>query len=220
MTITLAVTARDQSVKTEIMRKNGDVPAVVYGTKQEPISITLSGKEFEKVRKEAGESTIVELTGLTESIEVLIKSVDFHPVKQEITHVDFYAFERGKDMTTQVPLEFIGEAPVEESKAGSVTKVLYEVQVTCRPSNLPSHIDVDISGLVNVEDKIHVSDLKAPEGVVIDEDPEEPVVVVSAARQTTDDEDAEATEIDMDAIEVEEKGKEGSEETASPEKSE
>jgi large subunit ribosomal protein L25 len=207
MTITLAVTARDESVKMEVMRKNGDVPAVVYGTKQEPISITLSGKEFEKVRKEAGESTIVELTGLDKTVEVLIKSVDFHPVKQQVTHVDFYAFEIGKEMTTHVALEFVGEAPVEESKEGSVTKVLHEIEVTCLPSDLPSHIDVDISGLVNVEDKIHISDLKAPKGVVFEGDPEDPVVVVSAAKQTTDDEDEASTEIDMDAIEVEEKGK-------------
>lgn len=207
MTITLAVTARDESAKAEVVRKNGDVPAVVYGAKQEPISITLSGKEFEKVRKEAGESTIVELAGLTEPIEVLIKSVDFHPVKQQVTHVDFYAFEQGKDMTTTVALEFVGEAPVEESKAGTVNKVLHEIEVTCSPSNLPSHIDVDISGLVNVEDKIHISDLVAPEGVVFEGDPDDPVVVVSAARETTDDEDEAATEIDMDAIAVEEKGK-------------
>jgi large subunit ribosomal protein L25 len=220
MTITLTVTARDASAKTEEIRKNEGIPAVVYGAKQEPVAITLSEKEFEKVRKEAGESTIVELAGLQEPIEVLIKSVDFHPVKQQVIHVDFYAFERGKDMTTSVPLEFVGEAPVEESKKGSVTKVLHEVEVTCRPSNLPSHIDVDISGLVEVEDKIHISDLQAPEGVTIEGEPEDPVAVVSAARQTTDDEDAAATEIDMDAIEVEEKGKGESKDADSQEKSE
>jgi large subunit ribosomal protein L25 len=207
MTITLAVTARDESVKTEVMRKNGDIPAVVYGAKQEPISITLSGKEFEKVRKEAGESTIVKLAGLKEPIEVLIKSVDFHPVKQQVMHVDFYAFEQGKSMTTYVALEFIGEAAVEESKAGSVTKVLHEIEVTCLPSNLPAHIEVDISSLVSVDDKIHISDLKAPKGVTFEADPEESVVVVSAARQISGDEDDAATEIDMDAIKVETKGK-------------
>jgi len=218
MTITLAVTARDESAKTGVMRKNGEVPAVVYGTKQEPISITLSGKEFEKVRKEAGESTIVELSGLEKPVEVLIKSIDFHPVKQQVTHVDFYAFEVGKEMTTHVALEFIGEAPVEESKVGFVTKVLHEIEVTCLPSSLPSHIDVDISGLVDVEDKIHISDLKAPAGVVFEGDPEDPIAVVSAAKTTTDDEDEAATEIDMDAIEVEEKGKGEKPEEDSPEK--
>jgi large subunit ribosomal protein L25 len=207
MTITLPVTARDESINTDALRKGGDVPAVVYGAKQEPISITLSGKEFDKIRKEAGESTIVELAGLEETLEVLIKSVDFHPVKQQVMHVDFYAIERGKDMTTTVPLEFIGEAPVEESKEGTVTKVLQDVTVTCRPSNLPSHIDVDISVLVNVEDKISIADLKVPEGVVIEAELEDPVVVVSAARQTSSDDEEASTEIDMGAIEVEEKGK-------------
>jgi len=214
MTISLAVTARDESTKTAAVRQNGDVPAVVYGPKQEPIAITLSGKEFEKVRKEAGESTIIELSGLAEPIEVLIKSIDFSPVRQGVTHVDFYAIERGKDMTTNVPLEFVGEAPVEDSKAGSVTRVLHEVEVTCRPSNLPSHIDVDISVLVNVEDKIFVSDLKPGTDVIINTDSEDPVAVVSAARTgpSEDEEDAAATAIDMDSIEVEEKGKAAPEE--------
>jgi len=74
---------------------------------------------------------------------------------------------------------------------------------------------------VNVEDKIFIADLNVPEGVKIEDDPEEPVVVVSAARQTTEEEDEEAsTEIDMDSIEVEEKGKGDSEEDATQEKSE
>lgn len=211
MTISLAVTARDESVKVEVVRKNGDVPAVVYGPKQEPIAITLPGKEFEKVRQEAGESTIIELTGLENKLEVLIKDIDYSPIKQLVTHVDFYAVERGKDITTHVALEFIGEAPVEDKKLGAVTKVLHEVEVTCRPSVLPSHIDVDISGLVKVEDKIHISDLKVPAGVTINADPEDSVVVVSAAKQESE-EDAEPAEVDMAAIEVEAKGKTESEE--------
>ena len=214
MTISLAVTTRDQSVKAEAVRRSGDVPAVVYGPKQEPITITLPGKEFEKVRREAGESTIIELTGLDSKVEVLVKNIDFSPVKQNVEHVDFYAIERGKDMTTNVALEFIGEAPVEEAKEGTVTKVLHEVEVTCRPSVLPSHIDVDMSVLKTVEDKIHISDLSVAEGVKINAEPDDVVAVVSAARETTEDEDeSPATEVDMDAIEVEAKGKSEDEET-------
>jgi len=206
MTISLAVTARDESTKAEAVRLSGDVPAVVYGPKQAPIAITLPGKEFEKVRKEAGESTIIELTGLEEKIEVLMKEVAFSPVKQLVTHVDFYAIERGKDITTNIALEFIGEAPVEEAKEGTVTKVMHEVEVTCRPSVLPSHIDVDISVLKSVEDKIHVSDLKVAEGVHINAEPEDVVAVISVAREEVE-EDEDPGEVDMDAIEVEEKGK-------------
>lgn len=206
MTISLAVTARDKSIKGEAIRQGGDVPAVVYGPKQTAIAITLPGKEFEKVRKEAGESTIIELTGLEEKLEVLMKDITFSPVKQTITHVDFYAIEKGKDITTDIALEFIGEAPVEDSKKGTVTKVLHEVEVTCKPNLLPSHIDVDISVLKTIEDKIHISDLIVAKGVHINAEADDVVAVVSAAREHTEDED-EAAEVDMDAIEVEAKGK-------------
>ncbi|MCA9359112.1 50S ribosomal protein L25 [Candidatus Kaiserbacteria bacterium] len=204
MTIKLPVTVRDQAINLGALRENGNVPAVVYGPKQEAIQITLSGKEFDKVLKEAGESTIVELTGLKETVEVLIKDVDFNPVKNQVVHVDFYAIERGKEMTTHVPLEFVGEAPVEENKLGNVTKVLHEVTVTCLPKDLPSHIDVDLSVLATIEDKIHVSDLKLPAGVAVDMDADETVAVVSVAKEEVE----EVSEVDMDSIEVEKKGKE------------
>lgn len=184
----------------------GHIPAVVYGPKQEPVSISLEEKVFDKIRREAGESTIVELSGLAEPIEVLIKEVDFDPVKLRMLHVDFYAFERGKDMTTTVVIELVGEAPAEKNNIGSVTKVLQEITVTCRPSALPSHIDVDISGMIDADSKITVADLPVLEGVVYEAEPEETVAVVSVAKEEVD-EDPE--EVDMDEVAVEGAKKEG-----------
>lgn len=210
MTIKLEVQKRDEKTTAAEVRETGNVPAVVYGPKQEPLSISVSAKDFEKVLKEAGEATILELTGLDGAVEVLIKDVEFNPVKQVLNHVDFYAIERGKDMNATVPLHFIGEAPVEDSKQGTVNKVLHEVEVTCRPSKLPSHIDVDLSSLATVEDKIHISDLVIPEGVKLEADPADAVAVVSPARKAVETD--ENTEIDMEAIEVEQKGKDNTEE--------
>ncbi len=210
MTMTLAVTERDQSTNLNTLRANGQIPAVIYGPKQDSVAVVIDDKAFNKVRKEAGESTMITITGLKEPVEVLIKDVDFNPLKQLVTHVDLYAVERGKAMTTSVPLHFINEAPVEESKAGSVTKVLHEVEVTCMPSNLPNHIDVDLGMLKAVEDKIHVGDLQLPTGVTVNTTAEDPVAVVSAARQTVSEDTEEAPAVDMDAIEVEKKGKEES----------
>lgn len=208
MTITLAVTERDKDTTANTLRANGNVPAVVYGPKQEPIAISLEAKAFTKVLNEAGESTVVELSGLKNPVEVLIKDVAFNPLKSEITHVDFYAVEKGKAITTNIKLEFIGEAPVEESKAGTINKVLHEIEVTCKPADLPSHIDVDLSTLETLESKILVKDLKVGKGVEVETDLEDSVVVVSAARISTEDEDeAEAGAVDMDSIEVEQKGK-------------
>ena len=209
MTITLPVTERDKSKSIHTLRANGGLPAVVYGPKQEPISVTLEAKNFAKVLKETGDSTIIQITGLKKPIEVLIRDVEFNPVKQQIMHVDFYAVEQGKEMTTNVTLQFIGVAPAEADGVGSVTKVLHEVEVTCMPKDLPAHIDVDISSLVTVEDKIHISDLKVPKGVKIEAEGEEPVAVVSPARVVEVEEST--AEVDMSAIEVEKKGKEESE---------
>ncbi len=210
MTITLPVASRDEATTVDKLRASGGVPAVVYGPKQEAVHISLDAKVFDKIRKEAGESTIVELTGLDKPIEVLIKGIDFNPMKQQVMHVDFYAIERGKEMTAHVALTYIGEAPVEHAREGSVTKVLHEVEVTCMPSKLPSHFDVDLSVLVSVEDKIHIKDLKVEKGVTINADPEDPIAVVSAAKSSgsSDDEEESETNVDMDAIEVEKKGKE------------
>lgn len=204
MTISLAIAEREATQKSGSLRAAGSVPANVYGPKQDSISITVDAKELAKVLTEAGESTIIELTGLKEPIEVLVKDVDFDPVKQGVRHVDFYAIERGKEMTTNVPLELVGDAPAEKNGVGSVTQVLREVEVTCMPRHLPSHIDVDVSTLTDEHSKVSVGDITVPEGVKIENEPEEAVVVISVAKE---EEEETPTEIDMDAIEVEEKGK-------------
>ncbi len=211
MTVTLDVAKRDSGAKSD----PDTLPAVVYGPKQESIAIAINARLLQKAVSEAGESTIITLTGLGEEIEVLIHDVSFNPERGGIEHVDFYAIERGKELTTNVALEFIGEAPAEKTGA-TVNKVLHDVEVTCKPSALPSHIDVDISVLVDDHSQIRIEDLKIPEGVTVTNDPEDVVVSISAAREEEPDETTEA--VDMDAIEVEAKGKAEEEQAAEPEK--
>jgi len=208
MTTKLEVTKREDS--TEKVRSQGNLPGVVYGPKQEPISITIDKVVFEKTLDIAGESTIINLVGLGEDIEVLIHDVAFNGEKGGVEHVDFYAIERGKELTTNIALEFIGEAPVEKDGA-TVTKVLYDLEVTCRPSDLPSQIEVDISTLTDADSQILVKDLKIGAAIKVTLDGESVVASVSAAREEEPEEVTEA--VDMDAIEVEEKGKGETEET-------
>jgi large subunit ribosomal protein L25 len=208
MTTKLEVTKREDS--TEKVRSQGSLPGVVYGPKQEPISITVDKVLFEKTLDIAGESTIINLVGLGDDIEVLIHDVAFNGEKGGVDHVDFYAIERGKELTTNIALEFTGEAPVEKNGA-TVTKVLYDLEVTCRPSELPSQIDVDISTLTDEDSQILVKDLKISDAIKVTLDGESVVASVSAAREEEPEEVTEA--VDMDAIEVEEKGKGETEET-------
>jgi len=202
MTTKLEVTKREDS--TQKVRSEGNIPGIVYGPKQEPISITLDKTVFEKTLHTAGESTIINLMGLGEDIEVLVHDVAFNAEKGGVEHVDFYAIERGKELTTNVTLEFIGEAPVEKNGA-TVTKVLQDIEVTCRPSVLPSHIDVDISVLTEDSSQILIKDLKIADDVKVTLEEDAVVASVSAAREEEPEEEAEA--IGMDAVEVEEKGK-------------
>ena len=207
MTTKLNVTARTQDAAS--VRAAGKVPGIVYGPKQDPINIEVETLTFTKLMNEAGESTIISLEGLDEAIEVLIHDVAFDAAKGGVSHVDFYAIERGKDLTTDVPLEFIGEAPAEKSGA-MVVKALQSVTVTCRPSALPSQIEVDLTVLVDESSSITVADLTVSSDVTIDTDPEMAVASVAAARAEEPTE-TEAEAVDMDAIEVEPKGGEGEE---------
>jgi large subunit ribosomal protein L25 len=201
MTVKLEVTAKTASAKA--LRKAGSIPAVVYGPKQEPLAVSVQKSVFEKLLKEAGESTVINLVGLGEEIEVLVHEVSFNPAKGGVEHVDFYAIEKGKEITVHVPLEFIGEAPAVK-KGGSLTKVLHEIEVTCKPSALPQHIEVDVTPLDDFEKQIHVKDLVVPNGVKVENDGEE---VVALVQEVQEEVEPEPVAVDMDAVEVEAKGK-------------
>ncbi|MCA9366425.1 50S ribosomal protein L25 [Candidatus Kaiserbacteria bacterium] len=193
MTTTLQVTKRDGTASPEC------IPAVVYGPKQESLALNIDRKTFEKLFKEAGESTIISLEGLDGEVEVLVHDVSFNPVRGGIQHVDFYAIERGKELTTHVGIEFIGEAPAVKG-GGVLNKALHELEVTCRPSKLPQHITVDVSVLTDFEEVIRVKDISLPEGVKVENDPNETVaLVVPVAEEKEED----AAPVDMAAIEVE-----------------
>ncbi len=203
MTITLRATSRTETgKKTERIRAEGNVPAVMYGPKQASTALTISKVDFDKVLKEAGESTVVTITGVGSPTQVLIHDVAFDPRRGGVVHVDFYAIEAGKKITVDVPLVFVGEAPAVKL-GGTLTKVLHEIEVEADAADLPKEIEVDISGLIDFTSQIHISDLKIPKGVEVKSAPEEVVALV----QEVVEEVEVAPEVDMAAIEVEKKGK-------------
>jgi large subunit ribosomal protein L25 len=210
---TLTVEKRSQIGKaTEKLAGTGLMAAVVYGPKQEPISISLPTRDLIKVLRDEGESTVLGLTGLGKDMQVLIHDVDRDPVTGTPRHADFYAIEKGAKVEVAVPLEFIGESAAVKLGA-SLVKVMHELEVESAPENLPHQIDVDISVLENIGDQIHVSDLKLPAGVIVKVDAEEVVALVQEVEIETEEVTAAP---DMDAIEVEQKGK-GDEESSEAE---
>ncbi len=203
MTFTLEASPRTETgKKVQSLRALGKLPAVVYGPKQAPTALTLSKSDFEKVLKDAGESSVITLTGLEKTTDVLIHEVAFDARKGGVVHVDFYAIEKGKKITVDVPLTFVGEAPALKL-GGNLTKVLHEVEVEADPTKLPKEIIVDISTLVDYESQIHVRDLSVPAGVEIKDNGDDVVALVQQVK-----EESESTPVlDMSAVEVEKKGK-------------
>ncbi len=211
MTFSLTVEAREiRGKKLAALREQGKLPGVVYGPKEKATPLLVDRIAFEKVLKDAGESSVIVLEGLGGPKEVLVHEVSFDPTRGGATHVDFYAIEAGKEITLHVPLEFVGEAPALK-QGGTLTKVLHEIEVTCVPANIPQHINVDLSTLDSLDAQIHVKDLVIPTGVTIENDPEDVIVLVQAVEEETEEA---PTAIDMSAIEVEKKGKTEEEEVA------
>lgn len=188
----------------------GSIPAVVYGPKIETTSISISGAEFHKLWKQAGESTVITLESANGNNDVLIHEIARNPVTDAIIHVDFYAVDKNKPVQIDVPLEFIGVAPAIKEFGAVLMKVVHEIGIEALPKDLPHGIEVDISSLTTLESQIKASDIKLPAGVTLTVDPEEVIALVAAAKEETDEA---PTEIDMSAIELsEQKGKKEEEE--------
>lgn len=199
--LTLKVEKRDTKKKPEMVRKDGMTPAVFYGRKEKSMPISVNTREFEKIFREAGESTIISLEGVGEAKEALIHDVDVHPVTGNVRHADFYVIEKGKKLHVDVPLVFEGESPAVKDLGGILVKVIHELEIEALPRDLPHEIVVDISTLVDFESQITVQDLTLADGVTSLVESEEVVVTVSKPKE--EEEEEEAAEVDMDAIEVE-----------------
>jgi len=204
MTISLSATKRDVNEKSaKALLKEGTIPAVVYGPKQEPVAISFVAREFEKALKGAGESTVVQLTGLGEMMQVLIHEVDRDPITNVARHADLYAIEKGAKVEVAVQLSYIGES-LAVKEGANLVKVMHEIEIEAAPADLPHEIEVDISALAAVGDQIHVSDLKIPKGVTVKNEADEVVALIQAVEI---EEETVTAAPDMSAIEVEKKGK-------------
>jgi len=202
---TIKAEIREGSNTNDNLREGGVIPAVFYGPKQEATSIKINEKDFLKLYKEVGESTIIALNDGKEDHDVLIHDVQFHAVTGRPVHADFYVIEKGKKVEVAVALEFEGTSPAEKTLGGIIVKVAHEIEISAMPKDLPQQIIVDISSLVDFDSQIKVSDIKLPEGVELNT--EDPEAVIALVQEPKEEEEEESEEFDPEAVEVEEKGK-------------
>lgn len=187
--------------KVENLRRQGFLPAVVYGKKKEAEPVAVREIDFTKLWKSAGESTIVELRLGQKTENVLIQDVALDPLKDKPIHADFYVVEMDKPVKVDVPLEFVGES--EAVRAGGIlVKVLHELKIEALPKNLPHNIAVDLSALKTLEGSIKVKDLRVPNGVAVLDNLDDTVVMVEVPRAEEEVKAAETEAHSLESIEV------------------
>lgn len=159
--------------KVKSLRKQGVLPANIYGKNIKSLSVQLPVKDFDSVFGEVGETGLLELAVVGEEKirPVLIHNVQLDPVTSQHLHADFFQVDLKEKVTTMVPLEIVSETLAVKDKKGVLLHTLNEVEVEALPTDLPEKIEVDVSALSEVDQETKVGELKVPSGVTILTDP-------------------------------------------------
>ncbi len=221
----LDVNKRENSGKQACrkIRKSGFVPAVVYGLEEEPMPVEVAFGDIESARRSGGEHAVIDLKvksgeGEEMTVPVIVRDEQFHPVRGELLHVDFYRVSLTKEITSEVPLETYGE-PAGLQFGGILEHSLRELEVKCLPDRLPEKIELDVSAL-NIGDSLHVSDITAPEGVEVLNDSDMMVVSLIPPRMEEEEEAEEEVEEGAEPEVITEKKEEEEQEEGDKEKKE
>ncbi len=223
MAAELKLNATKRSKHVGVVRREGNIPGVLYGHGIEAENVEVEVREFNKLFASAGYTTMITLS-VKDGAEhpVFIREVQLHPLKSTPIHIDFYQVRMNEVIRANVPLKFVGESAAVKTLQGVLLRNLDELEVEALPKDLPHDIEVDISSLDDFEKAIHIKDIVLPKGVVTHRDVEEVVALVQPPR-TEQEMEALSEEVkeDVESVEgvkKEEPAEEGAE--AAPEASE
>jgi large subunit ribosomal protein L25 len=179
------------------VRQQNLIPAVVYGAGHDPAAIQADRKIYERIaRQHQGENVIFRLNMLDgakklSDFPAIVREIQLHPVHEQILHIDFHRIDLTKEINVKVAITTRGEAIGVKRDSGTLEHHLWELEVICLPTNIPHHLEVDITNL-GIHDAIHVKDIKLPAGVRTEQDPESAVVSVAGSTQEIKPEDGAA----------------------------
>jgi large subunit ribosomal protein L25 len=188
--------------RTELRKRNnglraqGSIPAVIYGHRVDPVSVSVPRREFERSFHKLGRTQLMDLQveGEAKPRKVLVREVQYNPRDGKALHIDFYQVNLKEKITADVPIVVVGESPAVHRRDGELAQNLHSLKVNCLPADIPEHIEVDVSGLDAVDDSIRISELMIPDEVEVLTDPDEVVIKVAAPREAEPEPVAEAAE--------------------------
>ena len=168
--------------KVAHLRREGRLPAVVFGHGIESTSVSVDAQEFEQLRRTTGSNALVELTVDGRPQTVLVHGVQAHAVTRRPLHVDLFAVLMTEELAVDVSLVAAGQSPLVELHGGTLFHAIEHVRVRALPDQLPQLIEYSVESLTEFDHAIHVGDLAIPPGVTLLTDPGEVVAKVLRAR--------------------------------------
>ena len=169
------------------LRASGRVPGVVYGHGREPQSLSLVARDLDKLLSQiAAGSTVIELTLGRATTKTLIREIVRHPFKKQILHIDFMELVAGEKVIVDIPLVFVGVPEGVRLSGALLEQIVHSIEVNVDPSNIPNHIDVDVTNLA-MGHSLHVRDLKLPEGLEVLTDEDTTICAVIAPRAVVEE---------------------------------
>ncbi|MCA0376587.1 MAG: 50S ribosomal protein L25 [Gemmatimonadetes bacterium] len=186
--VSLNATVRAESGKgaARKIRQAGNIPAVIYGHGREPQSLTLNARETERLLKGiATSSTVIDLAIDSKVARSLIREIQRHPFKRSILHIDFQELVAGETVSVKCPIVYVGTPEGVRLEGGILDQIMHELHIEVDPSNIPNHIDVDVSG-VKLGKSMHVSDLTLSAGITVLDEPGATICVVAAPKVHAD----------------------------------
>ncbi len=222
-TMTLAAASRTKKAKAaKHLLPAGRIPAVLYGHGVDNRSIEVESVPFRKVLNAAGESSLVDLTVDGGSpTKVLIHDLQFDPLKDTVTHIDFLQVNMKEKIMVDIPLVFTGEAMAVKGLGGTLVKNHDSLQVECLPGDLVNGVDVDLDQLKQINDALRVSDLYLPQTIKVLTHPDEQIARVTYAslEEITTEKPEVAAEVEVvEKGKKEEEGEEGAPAAPAPKK--
>jgi large subunit ribosomal protein L25 len=178
--IAITATARDKSGKGSARRsrREGMIPAIVYGPEIDPLSLSINEREFRTAMKQASRGSIINLEVGGNTNKVLIRELQRDPVTSRVIHVDFHAISMNKPIHVSIPIHFVGTAKGVKTEGGIMQITMREAEISCLPADIPDFVEVDVSEL-GIGDAVHVSNLAIPNAKILAEG-QRTVVVISA----------------------------------------
>jgi large subunit ribosomal protein L25 len=176
------------------LRKEGIIPANIFGHNEASMAIQIDAVAFERLRRSHGSRSVLTLRmpGTKSTQTALIRHVQREPHTSKIIHVDFFRVSLSERIRVKVPLHFTGEAPAVKTENGVMLHLLDAIEVECVARDIPEFLEVDVSGLTEIDAILHASDVKLPASFTLITDPEEGIVKVAATRAEVAEEAAEA----------------------------